>query len=161
MFVFDIFLRFFIFFHAFSRFLTQVYRFYRNFLVFHFLHRFSAFLFYATAFLLSFIDYFPENVISDLNWIAAYISGVCSHLFLQLSCVIIFGIEEVVYFQYFCTYLLFYIYCFGFWHKSIDIFFSVNFPVFWHLFLTFSLIATSLFSFFDFVTRILIFNWNW
>ena len=117
MFVFEIFLRFFIFFHTFSRFSTQVYRFYRNFLVFHcvcfffihlifvfhFLHRFSAFLFYATAFLLNFIDYFPESVISDFSWIAAYSSGVCSHLFLQVSCVIIFGIEEVVCFQYFCT----------------------------------------------------------
>ena len=91
---------FFIHFPVFS---TQVYRFYPNFLVFHFLHRFSAFLFYATAFLLNFIDYFPESVISDFSWIAAYISGVCSHLFLQLSCVIIFGIEEVVCFQYFCT----------------------------------------------------------
>ena len=122
-FVFEIFLRFFIFFHTFSRFfLTQVYRFYRNFLVFHFFHLFSAFLFYATAFLLNFIDYFPENVISDFSWIAAYISGVCSHLFLQVCCVIIFGIEEVVCFRYFVRYLLCYIYCFGFWHKSIDIF---------------------------------------
>ena len=90
------------FFHTFSRFSTQVYRFYRNFLVFNFFHLFLAFLFYATAFLLNFIDYFPESVISDFSWIAAYISGVCSHLFLQLSCVIINGIEEVVCFQYFC-----------------------------------------------------------
>ena len=80
-FVFEIFLRFFIFFHTFSRFLTQVFRFYRNFLVFHILHRFSAFLFYPTASLLNFSDYFPENVISDFNWIAAYISGVCSTSF--------------------------------------------------------------------------------
>ena len=113
-FVFDIFLRFFIFFHTFSRFSTQVYRFCSNFLVFNFFHLFSALLFYATAFLLNFIDYFPENVISDFNWIAAYIFGVCSDLFLQVCCVIIFGIEEVVCFQYFLRYLLFYIHCFGF-----------------------------------------------
>ena len=91
------------FFIHFPVFLTQVYRFYRNFLVFHFFHLFSAFLFYATAFLLNFIDYFPENIISDFNWIAAYIFGVCSNLFLQVCCVIISGIEEVVCFQYICT----------------------------------------------------------
>ena len=91
------------FFIHFPVFRHKVYRFYRNFLVFNFFHLFSAFLFYATAFLLNFIDYFPESVISDFSWIAAYISGVCSHLFLQLSCVIIYGIEEVVCFQYFCT----------------------------------------------------------
>ena len=103
MFVFEIFLRFFIFFHTFSRFSTQVYRFYGNFSVFHFFHLFSAFLFYATAFLRNFIDYFPESVISDSSWIAAYISRVCSHRFLQVWCVIILGIEEVVCFQYICT----------------------------------------------------------
>ena len=103
MFVFEIFLLFFIFFHTFSRFSTQVYRFYRNFLVFHFFHLFSAFLFYATAFLLNFIDYFPENVISDFNWIAAYTFFICSNIFLQVCCVIISGIEEVVSFQYICT----------------------------------------------------------
>ena len=69
------------FFIHFPVFLTQVYRFYGNFSVFHFFHLFSAFLFYATAFLLNFIDYFPENAISDFSWIAAYISRVCSHLF--------------------------------------------------------------------------------
>ena len=91
------------FFIHFPVFLTQVYRFYGNFSVFHFFHLFSAFLFYATAFLLNFIDYFPESVISDFSWIAAYISRVCSHLFLQVWCVIILGIEEVVCFQYICT----------------------------------------------------------
>ena len=103
MFVLERFLRLlYFFFIHFSRFSAQVYRFYRNFLVFKFFHLFSAFLLYATAFLLNFIDYFPESVISDFSWIAAYISGVCSHLFLQLSCVIIYGIEEVVCYQYFC-----------------------------------------------------------
>ena len=89
--------------YIFPFFLTQVYRFYRNFLVFNFFHLFSSFLFYATAFLLNFIDYFPENVISDFNWIAAYIFFICSNIFLQVCCVIISGIEEVVSFQYICT----------------------------------------------------------
>ena len=103
MFVFEIFYVSIFFFIHFPVFLTQFYRFYRNFLVFHFFHLFSAFLINATAFLLNFIDYFPENVISDFNWIAAYIFGVCPNLFSQVCCVIIFGIEEVVCFQYICT----------------------------------------------------------
>ena len=110
------------FFIHFPVFLTQVYRFYGNFSVFHFFHLFSAFLFYATAFLLNFIDYFPENVISDFSWIAAYISRVCSHLFLQVWCVIILALRRLFAFNIFVRYLLFYIRCFGFWHKSIDIF---------------------------------------
>ena len=131
-FVFYIFLRFFIFIHTFSRFSTQVYRFYRNFLVFHFFHhQFSAFLFYATAFLHNFIDYFPESVISDFSWIAAYISGVCSYLFLQHSCVIIFGIEEVVCFQIFLYVIYYFTYIVSVFDTSLYIFlFSVNFPVF-------------------------------
>ena len=148
-FVFEIFLRFFIFFRTFSRFSTEVYRFYRDFLVFHFFHLFSAFLFYANAFLLNFIDYFPQSVIADFNWIAAYIFGVCSHLFLQVCCVIIFGIEEVVCFDYFCTLfiilhtlfrfltqVLFYLTlenCVCFWNIFTFLyFFSYIFPFFWH-----------------------------
>ena len=149
------------FFHTFSRFATQVYRFYRNFLVFHFFHLFSAFLFYANAFLLNFIDYFPENDTSGFNWIAAYIFGVCSNLFLQVCCVNIFGIEEEVCFRYFCTLFIMLYTLFRFLTQGYRYFCFFYFFSFWHLFLTFSLIATSLFSFFDFVTRILIVNLNW
>ena len=142
MFVFEIFLLSLFFFIHFPVFLTQVYRFYRNFLVFHFFHLFSAFLFYATAFLLNFIDYFPEHFWRLLQ------SFFTSYLWLQLnSCIhfcTLFICSNVFFtsllrnyfrhwggytnfsFQYILficlRYLLFYIHCFGFWHKSIDIF---------------------------------------
>ena len=123
LFVFEIFLRFFIFFHTFSRFLKQVYRFYSKFLVFHFFHLFSAFLFYATAFLLNFIDCFPENVISDFKWIAAYIFWRLLKTFFRSlfrnyfrhwgGCLLSIYLYVIYYFAYIVSVL---------WHKSIDIF---------------------------------------
>ena len=54
-------------------------------------------------FCLTFIDYFPENVYLWLQLNSCIHFCFCSNLFLQVCCVIIFGIEEVVCFQYICT----------------------------------------------------------
>ena len=70
---------------------------------FPFYHQFSAFLLYATAFLLNFIDYFPENIISDFQLNSWIYFWRLPTIFLQVCCVIIFGIEEGVCFDYFCT----------------------------------------------------------
>ena len=109
------------FFIHFPVFLTQVYRFYRNFLVFHFFICFQHFCFMQLHFLLNFIDYFSRKCYLWLQLNSCiHFSRLLTSFFLQLSCVINFGIEEVVCFQiFFVRYLLFYIHCFGFFDTSL------------------------------------------
>ena len=128
------------FFIHFPVFLTQVYRFYRNFLVFNFFHLFSAFLFYATAFLLNFID---------------YISRKC-YLWLQLnSCIHFWHLLK----SFFTSLLRNYFRHWGGCFLSIYLYVIYYFTYIRYFFLVYQFLKSQLqlhSFFFDFVTRILI-----
>ena len=96
-----------------------------------FFHHFCFPFFMQLHFCLTSLTTFQKVLSLTSVVIAAYISGVCSHRFLQVSCVIIFGIEEGCLLSIlYCTLFIILHTLFWFWHKSTIFLFLFIFQFF-------------------------------